>query len=362
MCGSKFILRKIVTLGIMRQINLYNIVLVPMKKILVAGGNGYIGSHTAIHLIESGYFVYILDKQMPNFMFEKYIKTVPDQVQQVNFDFTDKPQLKEFLESSQIDGVIQFAADPAIVSQKPEDVSRYFTSNLISSINLIDLCRELGIKNFVFSSTAATYGNPERVPISEEDRKLPINTYGRTKLVVEQMLDDYADIYNMPSICLRYFNACGADKDLRTAEFRPKETHIIPLLVQKVIAGEKFSIFGDDYNTDDGTCVRDYVHVKDLARAHLKALEAMIEGRVHHDHINLGSDLGFSNKQIVDMVRQVSGIDFEVEIGPRREGDPDKLIANNAHAQEVLNWKPEFELEEIVQSVWDAENYKVKNR
>jgi UDP-glucose 4-epimerase len=361
------------------------------KTILVTGGAGYIGSHTVLALVESGFEVFILDKAPLHKVFEKALKPYCEDVHYEQADLLDLHHLNVIFRHTKFDGVIHFAADPAIVSPLPEHASQYYTQNVVSSINLIDTCREFGVKNFVFSSTAAMYGIPESLPISENSKIQPINIYGYTKSVIERMLQDYNHVFGMNCVSLRYFNACGADEQMRTGECHFPEIHLIPNILQSVGTDKVFELFGDDYNTPDGTNVRDYIHVTDLASGHVKALEYLFANESPkgvvilseakdpvpegvefkskqtkktsiYEAINLGTGSGYSNKQIFDTAQKIIGQEIPLKIAGRRgNGDPDELVADNTKAKEVLKWEPtNSSLENILQTAWDWENVKKK--
>jgi UDP-glucose 4-epimerase len=362
----------------------------PTKKtILVTGGAGYIGSHTVLALLESGFQVIILDKAPLHNIFENSLLEFGNNVKFEQINLLDLPLLKSVFEKYRIDGVVHFAADPAIVSPLQEHASGYYTQNVISSINLIDVCKEFDVNNFVFSSTAAMYGIPESLPISENSKIQPINIYGYTKSVIERMLQDYNQIFGMNSVALRYFNACGADKQMRTGECHFPEIHLIPNILQSVGTDKVFELFGNDYNTPDGTNVRDYIHVTDLASGHVKALEYLFTNQSLKEAvilreakdpmdivsnskklvtnknsicqaINLGTGSGYSNQQIFETAQKIIGQKIPLKItGRRGNGDPDELVADNSKAKEILDWEPtNSSLENILQTAWDWENAK----
>lgn len=332
------------------------------KTILVTGGAGYIGSHTVLALLESGFQVVILDKAPLHIVFETDLKVFDKNVHFEQTNLLDLQSLKIIFEKYKFNGVIHFAADPAIVSPLPKHASEYYSQNVVASINLIDTCREFGVNNFVFSSTAAMYGIPESLPIIENSKLQPINIYGYTKSVVERMLQDYNKVFGMNSVALRYFNACGADKQKRTGECHFPEIHLIPNILQSVGTDKIFELFGNDYNTPDGTNVRDYIHVTDLASGHVKALEYLFANKKSCEAINLGTGSGFSNKQIFDTAQKIIGQEIPLKIvGRRGNGDPDELVADNTKAKEILNWEPaNSSLENILQTAWDWEQIKKK--
>ena len=220
--------------------------------------------------------------------------------------------------------------------------AKYFENNIIGGLNLLEAMREYNVNNIVFSSTCAIYGYPKTLPVSERSPFAPVSVYGESKLMFEKVLDWYDNIFGIKHIALRYFNAAGASLDGLLGESHDPETHIIPLCVNVALGkAKKFTIFGDDYNTTDGTCVRDYIHVLDLASAHLLALEYLLKHNASNE-FNLGTGKGYSNKEIIDMVKKVTGVNFEVEMGPRRAGDPDKIYADNTKIKKVLGWQPKY--------------------
>lgn len=325
--------------------------------ILVTGGAGYIGSHTVLALLDSGFEVTIIDKKLPNSTFLEYINTLPKKCHYIQINLLDLPTLNNLLSVNQFDGVIHFAADPAFVSQDKMYINRYYCNNVISSINLIEACREFGVNNFVFSSTAAMYGNPDTLPIQENSKLSPINVYGYTKSIIEKMLFDYSEAYDMSSIRLRYFNACGADVNLRSGEVHEPEVHLIPNILKSIGTDKVFELFGNDYKTKDGTCMRDYIHVSDLASAHVKALELMLKTKeLMCEVVNLGTGRGYTNQEIFETAEKVVNNSIPVKVGPRRAGDPDELVADNTKAKELLGWIPLYsDLNNILTTAWKWE-------
>lgn len=311
--------------------------------ILVTGGAGYIGSVTAHRLIQAGHRVTVLDT-----LEKGHRAAVPAQAHFVHGDFGHRPTVDALLPG--INAVMHFAAytEAGESMHKP---AKYFRNNSSNALNLLEAMLDHGIHKFVFSSTAALFGNPERLPILEEDRLQPSNAYGESKLIVERMLQWFNSIHGLRYACLRYFNAAGATAE--RGEDHDPETHLIPILLQ-VAQGtrEKFSIFGCDYPTPDGTCVRDYIHIDDLASAHLLALEALSQ-RTRLVY-NLGNGTGFSVRQVIDVVRQVTGHPIPVKEEARRPGDPAHLVASSQKIRQELGWEPKYpDLQQIVQSAWD---------
>jgi UDP-glucose 4-epimerase len=265
---------------------------------------------------------------------------------------------KVFLDHREIQGVIHFAGSIE-VGESVTNPAKYYQNNTVNTLNLLNVMNEFNVKNIVFSSTAATYGLPKSIPIKENDITCPINPYGQSKLAVECILSDYAKAYNMNSICLRYFNACGADIQGRTGECHDPETHLIPITLETVMGKrDSMKIFGKDYNTPDGTCVRDYVHTMDLASAHILAVRKLIDFEIKgYTAINLGTANGFSNLEIIKTVEKVTGKQVNFEFAPRRAGDPDVLVADNSLAKQLLGWELQYSnLENIITTAWNWAN------
>ncbi|TLS38408.1 UDP-glucose 4-epimerase GalE [Pseudalkalibacillus caeni] len=315
--------------------------------ILVTGGAGYIGSHTVLYLQEKGENVVVLDN----------LKTGhQDAIQNVTFykgSLHDNTLLDRIFQENEIDSVIHFAAS-SLVGESVENPLLYYRNNVVGTYHLISKMVEYGIKNIVFSSTAATYGNPEQLPILESNPTNPTNPYGETKLAIEKMLRWCDDAYGLKSICLRYFNAAGADPSGRIGEDHEPETHLIPIVLQVALGHRQtVSIFGNDYPTDDGTCIRDYIHVLDLAQAHYLALKRL-KSKKESGIYNLGNGKGFSVKEVIETCRKVTGKELSSKVGPRREGDPAILIASSKKAKEELDWEPMYlDLENIVSHAWE---------
>jgi len=322
-----------------------------MKNILVVGGAGYIGSHTVKMLASRGYNPVVYDNLSKGH--RQAVEGLPFE----EGDLGDKTRLKEVFQQYQIEAVMHFAAFIE-VGESVKEPSKYYHNNVASVLNLLDAMQESGVKYFVFSSTAATFGEPVQPQINESHPQQPINPYGNTKLMVEKMLEDFDRAYGLKSVALRYFNASGADDSGCIGESHTPETHLIPLVLQAA-AGKRPSIkvFGSDYPTPDGTCVRDYVHVNDLARAHILALEKM-EKENKSLRYNLGSGRGFSVAELIQEAKAVTGVDFKVEYEARRAGDPAVLVADPSKAQAELGWKPMYNLKQIITTAWNWE----KNR
>ncbi len=319
-----------------------------MPNILIVGGAGYIGSQTNYELLDSGYSTIVIDNLKSG---KKAV--IPKESKFYQAELLDIASLEEVFSKEKIDGLIHFAANIE-VSESQKNPEKYYYNNVVGTLNLLQVMRKFAVDKIVFSSTAAVYGIPERVPIKENDQKNPINTYGRTKWIVEQILQDYHRSYDLQSICLRYFNACGADLQNRTGEMHEPESHLIPIILEAA-AGDRESvkIYGDNYDTPDGTCIRDYIHTLDLAKAHVKAMQKLIDGQKLCEAINLGTKNGYSVLEIMQTAKKITGIDFIVEKANRRPGDADRLIADNTKAKEILDWTPQnSELETIISTAW----------
>ena len=314
-------------------------------NVLLTGGAGYIGSHLVRALTSAGHTCVVYDNLC------KGHADAVDGADIIVGDVADGEALRYALKENAIDAVIHLAAFIE-AGESVTHPNKYFQNNTIIGLTLLEAMRECGVKTLVFSSTAAVYGTPVRVPIEEGDRLEPINPYGSSKLCVEFMLRGYAQAYDMGIVALRYFNVAGAHPNGDIGEDHSPETHLIPLILQ-VPMGKRASIkiFGDDYDTADGTCVRDYIHVCDLAAAHVLAVSAARKGEVRA--FNLGNGEGFSVKQVIDTCREVTGLPIAAELAPRRPGDPAKLIASSHKAHTELGWKPKFpDLKTIVSHAW----------
>ena len=316
--------------------------------VLVLGGAGYIGSHTVYELIEAGKEVIVADNLQTGFR-----AAVHPRAKFYELDIRDKGALDTLFQAEKIDGVIHFAASSQ-VGESMKDPLKYYDNNLYGTMVLLKSMVEHDVDKIVFSSTAATYGEPERVPILENDKTNPTNCYGQTKLAMEQMMKWTEQAHGLRYVALRYFNACGAKLTGDIGEAHSPETHLIPLILQVPLGQRKaISIFGDDYPTKDGTCVRDYIHVTDLAQAHILALDYLIAGG-SSDVFNLGNGVGFTVKEVIDVARKVTGDEIPAKIAPRRAGDPAQLIASSKKAIDILGWKPVYDsLETIVSSAWN---------
>lgn len=316
--------------------------------ILVMGGAGYIGSHTVKHLLANNYSVVVADNLVYG-----HKEAVDSRAKFEIADLADKASLRKVFDKYNIDAVIHFAAF-AYVGESVQNPQKYYQNNVVGTINLLDVMMEYGVKKIVFSSTCATYGEPQYAPIDEKHPQNPINPYGRTKLMIEQIFADYEKAYGLQHIALRYFNAAGCAADGSIGESHTPETHIIPLVL-KAITGERdnIKVFGTDYDTRDGTCIRDYIHVEDLAQAHRLAVEKLGS---YNGCINLGTGVGTTVKEIITAAENVSGKKCPVEYAERRAGDPAKLFADNRKAKEILGWNPQYlNIENIIQTAWNWE-------
>ncbi|ABZ83520.1 udp-glucose 4-epimerase [Heliomicrobium modesticaldum Ice1] len=316
-------------------------------KYLVTGGAGYIGSHTALALLAAGAEVVILDNLTTG-----HLSLVPRGVPFYRGDVGDAGLLQEIFHQHRIDGVLHFAAK-SLVGESMVAPGHYFLANTGQTTALLQAMAEAGVRRFVFSSTAAVYGEPDQVPIPEDHPVRPTNPYGLSKHLIEAMLPWFARVHGLKWIALRYFNVAGADPEGRSGEQHDPETHLIPNVLQ-VAQGKReyLSLFGDDYATPDGTCIRDYIHVSDLADAHVLALQALAAGHPSGFY-NLGNGLGFSVLQVVERARQVTGHPIPLRIEPRRPGDPAVLVASNARAMAELGWRPRYaDLSVIIETAW----------
>lgn len=317
-------------------------------SVLVLGGAGYIGSHTVDRLVEAGKDVVVVDSLVTG-----HLAAVRKEAKFYQGDLADKDFMRKvFTENPDIDAVIHFAAF-SLVAESMKDPLKYFDNNTAGMVKLLEVMNEFDIKYIVFSSTAATYGIPEKMPIYEDDPQLPINPYGESKLMMEKIMRWADEAYGIKFVALRYFNVAGAKPDGSIGEDHHPETHLLPIVLQVAMGErEKLQIFGDDYNTPDETNVRDYVHPFDLADAHILAVDYLRNGN-ESSAFNLGSSTGFSNLEIVKAAREVTGKEIPAEIAARRGGDPDTLIAASEKARKVLGWKPEFDdIHKIIETAW----------
>ena len=316
-----------------------------MPRILVTGGAGYIGSHTAHLLQKRGFDPVVVDDLSRGHRHN--VSGIPFH----HLSLADTGSLARVLSSEKIDAVVHFAAYIA-VGESTRAPELYFTNNTGGSLSLLSAMVEAGVGKLVFSSTAAVYGDPDSVPIPEDAPIRPVSPYGESKAMVEKILGWMDMCRGIRSVALRYFNACGADPDFALGEEHEPETHLIPLLFRAIQTGEPITVFGDDYPTPDGTCIRDYIHVRDLAEAHILALNHLLSGRASAA-FNAGTGTGFSVKEVIQAVEKVTGRKVPFTLGPRREGDPPSLVANSDRLKSALGWQPRYtSLEEIVSSAW----------
>ena len=316
--------------------------------ILVLGGAGYIGSHTALELVKAGNEVVIADNLVTG-----YRKAIPEGAKFYEGDLRDSGFLDNLFHQEKIDAVIHFAAY-SLVGESVTNPLKYYDNNLYGTKVLLEAMVKNNVGKIVFSSTAATYGEPENIPILESDRTCPTNPYGETKLAMEKMFKWTAEAHGLRYVSLRYFNACGADESGTIGEAHNPESHLIPLILQ-VPNGkrETISIYGTDYDTPDGTCIRDYIHVTDLAQAHILAVQYLNNGG-ESDIFNLGNGVGYSVREVIETARKVTGHPIPATETSRRAGDPARLVASSEKAKSVLGWKPVHDsLEEIIASAWN---------
>lgn len=317
-------------------------------SILVLGGAGYIGSHTVYELIDQGHDVVIIDNLQTGFK-----RLIHPDARFYQGDLRDKDFMNEVFEKENIDGVIHFTAN-SLVGVSTKEPLEYYDNNLYGTMALLDTMRKHDVKHIVFSSTAATYGEPEKIPILESSPTSPTNPYGETKLAMEKMMKWCSQAYGMSYVALRYFNACGAHPNGKIGELHNPETHLIPLVLQVPLKKRNaISVFGTDYPTVDGTCIRDYIHVCDLADAHVKAIQYLMDGNPS-EIINLGNGEGYSVFEIIKAAEDVTHQPIPTILCDRRAGDPAKLVACNQKAQEVLGWKPKYtDIKEIINTAWN---------
>lgn len=318
-------------------------------KVLVTGGAGFIGGATVRELLKAGYEVVIFDNLICG-----HKETIPEGVKLIVGDLRKKDEIMSAMKKEKFDAVLHFAAF-TIVPESMEDPSKYFENNILASFNLLDAMAATGVKKFVFSSSAAVYGEPSEIPVTENAALKPSNAYGETKLIVEQYVKWYDLAYGIKYISLRYFNAAGADLDNDLGEDRAVETHLIPLVLLAASGKNKsVSVFGSDYPTRDGTCIRDYIHVKDLASAHVLALGKLFSKDAKSAIYNLGSEKGFTVKEIVSASEKITGKKVNAIISPRRAGDPPALIASSKKINSDLGWKAKYsDVEKIISDTWD---------
>ena len=328
--------------------------------ILVTGGAGYIGSHCVLALLKQNYDVVVFDS-----LDTGHIETIETLSKFGNLSFIkgnlqNLDEIEKVFENHKVDAVIHFAAFSQ-VGESVKNPQKYYYNNVFGTLNLLNAMLNHNVKKIVFSSTAATYGEPEYVPIDEKHPQMPINPYGNSKLMVERIMDDYDKAYGLKSVRLRYFNVAGADKDCNIGEFHEPETHLIPNILKSTFSGGKtFEMYGQDYDTKDGTCVRDYINIEDLISAHLLALKYLNEGG-NTNFFNLGTNDGNSVKEVFGECEKVTGKDIPVKQMPRRAGDPATLVADNTKAKQILNWIPQNNLHKSIQTAYQWEQKMQKN-
>lgn len=317
------------------------------SHILVTGGAGYIGSHACKALEKVGYVPVAYDNLV--YGHQQFAKWGPFE----QGDISDRARIDEVIEKYKPSAIIHFAAF-AYVGESVGNPGKYYRNNVSGTLNLLESMRDHEIKRMIFSSTCATYGTPEFVPITEEHPQRPINPYGNSKLMVEQLLKDFDIAHGIKSIALRYFNAAGADPDCEVGEDHTPETHLIPLVLDAASGNRPhITIYGDDYDTPDGTCIRDYIHVSDLANAHVLALKALEEG-AESTRYNLGNGQGYSVKEVIAAAEKVTGRSISTVVGDRRPGDPDRLVGDACRAKKILGWEPHYgDIETILKHAWN---------
>ena len=318
-----------------------------MKKVLVTGGAGYIGSACSEYLLDRGYEVTIFDALITG-----HREAVDPRAKFILGNLADRELIKKVCREGEFDAVMHFAAF-SLVGESMQNPSKYFRNNLASGINLADAAVEGGVKNFVFSSTAATFGQPESIPIRENDRQIPINPYGESKLCFEKVLKWYSEIHGMKYAALRYFNAAGASE--KYGEDHRPESHLIPIILQTIRGKrEKLMVYGDDYDTPDGSAIRDYIDVVDLAKAHVVAVGRMIggKGKNRYEYFNIGTGRGRSVLELVSLFERATGVRVPHKIVGRRTGDIEKIWADTSYANRELGWKAERSIEDTLRSAW----------
>lgn len=321
--------------------------------ILVVGGAGYIGSHTVKELVKE-YEVVVLDNLSTG-----HRTAIDERAVFIEGDLGNAEDLNKLFSTYKIDAVMHFAAN-SLVGESVVDPQKYYTNNVGATLTLLKVMMEHDVKKFIFSSTAATYGIPETDLLTEESKTNPINPYGRSKLMIEQILADYHKAYGMNYVVLRYFNAAGAYETGEIGENHDPETHLIPIILQHLLGErEKISVFGTDYETKDGTCVRDYIHVTDLANAHILSLKSLLSGNKEQATYNLGNGTGYTVKEVIDMCERITGRKAMIEYSERRAGDPAQLVASSQKIADELGWKAERNLENIIASAWNWHSQKL---
>ncbi|NLY44987.1 MAG: UDP-glucose 4-epimerase GalE [Tissierella sp.] len=318
--------------------------------ILITGGAGYIGSHTVRYFLDQGEEVIVVDNLQSGH------KELVQTDKFYNLDIRDKERLDKVFKENKIEGVIHFAAN-SLVGESMTNPYEYYHNNVYGMLCLLDIMRQNHVDRIVFSSTAATYGEPKNIPILEDDETNPTNPYGETKLAMEKMMEWFDIAYGIKYVSLRYFNAAGAHESGEIGEMHNPETHLIPLILQVPLGiRDKIYIFGDDYPTKDGTCVRDYIHVMDLASAHYLAYKHLLNGN-NSEIFNLGNGNGYTVKEVIESARRITNHPIPAEIAKRRDGDPAVLVASSQKIKKVLNWNPQYDsLERIIQDAWSWHN------
>ena len=317
-----------------------------MRRILVTGGAGYIGSHTVRLLLARGYDVAVVDDLSKGHRHN----VPPERLYELNI--RNGGALAELMRQMRFDAVVHFAAFIA-VGESMREPARYFGNNVGGSMELLGAMTEAGVRRMVFSSTAAVYGTPHASPIGEDFPIQPMSPYGESKVMVERLLRWFDEIHGLTSVCLRYFNASGADPEGQLGEEHDPETHLIPLVFRAIATGDPITVFGDDYDTADGTCIRDYIHVNDLAQAHILALERLLDGGPS-DHFNVGTGMGHTVLEVIRAAEEVTGKKVPYVVGPRRAGDPPALVAASNRLRDTLGWAPQYaDLKTIVEHAWN---------
>ncbi len=315
-------------------------------NILLTGGAGYIGSHVNKELHKKGFRTIVVDNLVNGH------RELVRWGSLMEVDLLNRKALEEIFRNTRIEAVMHFAAF-AYVGESVKNPKKYYVNNVIGTLNLLEVMTKTDVDKIIFSSTCAVYGNPEYIPMDEEHPRNPINPYGRSKLTAEHMLEDFCRAYGLRYVYLRYFNAAGADSEGEIGEWHEPETHLIPNLLDAALGIRSCAeIFGTDYDTPDGTCIRDFIHVTDLAEAHVKALVYLLEGG-DSDVFNLGTGTGYSVREVVGVVEKVTGRRLRVKESPRRPGDPPVLVASPSKASRVLNWRARFGIEDIVRTAWE---------
>jgi len=316
-----------------------------MSTVLVTGGAGYIGSHVVKELLHRGYQAIVYDNLQTGH--RGAVKNAPF----VEGDLADQERLRKTFRSCRIDAVMHFAAD-CLVGESVKDPLKYFKNNVKNSLQLLEIADENNVKHFVFSSSAAVYGEPEKIPIAEEHPCNPTNPYGETKWIFEKVLQAFCEAGKLNFTSLRYFNAAGADPEGQLGEDHSPETHLVPIVLRAALNGDAVPIFGTDYNTHDGTCIRDYIHVTDLAEAHILALNKLEQGSISEIY-NLGNGNGYSVREVIETARRVTGKKIIAVESPRRPGDPARLVASSEKIRRDLGWVPKYpHLETIIETAW----------